>query len=66
MIAQSPTDPAPKTAMDEPGATRRTSSTVPAPVCTPQASGPAMRRSTSSGTGTTLRALTTARLPNDD
>ena len=66
MIAQSPTEPAPKTAMDEPGRTRSTSSTVPAPVCTPQASGPAMRRSTSSGTGTTLRPLTTASVPKED
>ena len=55
MTAQRPTEPAPKTATDEPGGTRRTSRTVPAPVCTPQASGPAMRRSTSSGTFTTLR-----------
>jgi hypothetical protein len=56
ITAQSPTEPAPKTATDEPGGTRRTSSTVPAPVWTPQASGPAMRRSTSSGIFTTLRA----------
>ena len=63
MIAQRPTDPAPNTAIEEPGGTRSTSRTVPAPVCTPHASGPATRRSTSSGTCTTLRAETTARVP---
>src|SRR3954452_7939203 len=66
ITAHSPTEPAPKTATDEPGPTRRTSRTVPAPVCTPQASGPAIRRSTSSGSVTTLRPSTTANVLNDD
>ncbi len=60
MIAAIPTAPSPNTAIADPGSGRRTLKTVPAPVWSPQPSGPASATGTSGGRRTALRAEATA------
>jgi hypothetical protein len=66
MIADKPTEPAPKTASDPEGATFSVLSTAPAPVWMPQPSGPASSSGNASGTRTALRSVTSASVANDD
>jgi hypothetical protein len=64
--ADSPTAPAPNTAMLDPAGGRSEFITAPAPVWTPQPSGPISSSGTSAGIGTTDRACTFACRANED
>ncbi len=66
MTAATPTAPAPKTAIDEPGLGCSTLSTPPAPVWKPQPKGPARRRSSDGSIFTTARSGATTWSANDD
>ena len=66
MMPTSPTAPRPKTAIDEPGPTRSTSRTAPAPVSTPQPNGPRIVGSASGETLMVLLTWVTAYVDQDD
>ena len=57
IMALKPTDPAPNTAIEEPGLTLREFMTPPAPVCTPHPSGASFSRGTSLLTRTTFLSV---------
>ena len=60
ITALRPTVPAPKIAMDVPASGRRELMTAPAPVCTPQPSGPNNQNGASRLTLTVLRSRASA------
>ncbi len=66
MSAERPTEPPPVISSDEPGGQFRELSTAPAPVWTPQPSGPASSSGTPSGIFTTLTSWANAWVANDD
>ena len=66
MMAESPTDPVPKTANEAPAGMASALITAPAPVWIPQAKGPSSSSGTSVGTLTTLRSWQRACVANDD
>lgn len=66
ITAASPTGPAPNTTRLLPGGAANTPSTAPAPVCSPQPSGPSSSSGASSRTFTTLRRWATTWSPKED
>src|SRR5208282_4216890 len=66
MAALKPTPPPPETTRDEPALARKAFMTAPAPVCTPQPSGPSSSNGASDRTLTTLRSLATEYAAKED